>query len=80
MKKKIFISKLNYKLSSLPNREVNERTGFIAESSTGKLDVPKTTSGGICEIKANTGDIVIEIAERSDIIYNYKLNSLIPFR
>lgn len=34
---------------------------FITESSIGDIKVPKTTSGGKCEIKTNTGDIKIVI-------------------
>ncbi len=34
---------------------------FIAQTSTGDVDVPKSTSGGICEITTSTGDIEIEI-------------------
>lgn len=34
---------------------------FIAKSDTGRIDVPKTTSGGTCEIETNTGDIKITI-------------------
>lgn len=34
---------------------------FIPRTDTGKIDVPKTTSGGICEITTSTGDIEIEI-------------------
>lgn len=34
---------------------------FMAESDIGEVDVPKTTSGGRCEINTNTGDIDIEI-------------------
>lgn len=34
---------------------------FYASSGTGKVIVPKT-SGGICEIKTDTGDIIIELA------------------
>lgn len=34
---------------------------FITETSTGRINVPKTTSGGICEIKTDTGDIKITI-------------------
>lgn len=34
---------------------------FIASASTGKVDVPKTTSGGKCEIKTSTGDIKITV-------------------
>ena len=34
---------------------------FITESHTGKIDVPKTVSGGKCEIKTDTGDIRIVI-------------------
>ena len=33
----------------------------FAETSTGKVDVPKSTVGGRCEIKTSTGDIKIEI-------------------
>lgn len=34
---------------------------FITETSTGNIDVPKTTSGGRCEITTSTGNIKIEI-------------------
>lgn len=34
---------------------------FITETSTGKISVPKTTSGGKCEITTSTGDIEIDI-------------------
>jgi DUF4097 and DUF4098 domain-containing protein YvlB len=32
---------------------------FIANTSTGSIDVPKTTSGGRCEIITSTGNIKI---------------------
>ncbi len=35
---------------------------FIAQTDTGRVDVPKTTDGGRCEITTDTGDIKIEIA------------------
>ena len=35
---------------------------FIAESDTGDVSVPKTASGGRCEIISDTGNIEIEIA------------------
>lgn len=34
---------------------------FICETDTGDIDVPKTTSGGLCEITTDTGDISIRI-------------------
>ena len=34
---------------------------FITETSTGNVNVPKTTSGGRCEITTSTGNIKIEI-------------------
>lgn len=34
---------------------------FIPRSDTGDIDVPKTTTGGICEITTDTGDIVLTI-------------------
>lgn len=34
---------------------------FIVQTDTGNKDVPKTTSGGICEITTDTGDIIISI-------------------
>ena len=34
---------------------------FITDSSTGKIDVPKTVSGGECNIKTSTGNIEIRI-------------------
>ena len=36
---------------------------FIARSDTGDVDVPKTTTGGKCELITNTGDIKIKIAK-----------------
>ncbi|MBE6608442.1 MAG: DUF4097 domain-containing protein [Ruminococcaceae bacterium] len=36
---------------------------FVTDTSTGKTDVPKSTSGGICEITTSTGDIEISITE-----------------
>lgn len=35
---------------------------FIAHTDTGKVDVPKTVTGGRCEIKTDTGDIKITIS------------------
>ena len=35
---------------------------FIANSDTGRIDVPKTAAGGKCEITTDTGDIKFEIA------------------
>lgn len=34
---------------------------FITKSSTGDINVPKTTTGGVCEISTHTGDINIKI-------------------
>ncbi len=34
---------------------------FITETSTGKISVPKTTSGGKCEITTSTGDVRIDV-------------------
>lgn len=34
---------------------------FIAQTSTGSVDVPKTVSGGTCEVSTTTGDIHIAI-------------------
>ncbi len=34
---------------------------FITKTDTGKIDLPKTTSGGLCEVETDTGDIIIEI-------------------
>lgn len=34
---------------------------FITQTDTGKISVPKTTSGGRCEINTDTGDIKIKI-------------------
>lgn len=36
---------------------------FIARTDTGKIDVPRTVTGGRCEITTSTGDIRITIAE-----------------
>ena len=35
---------------------------FFTETSTGEVEVPKSTSGGRCELTTSTGDIEIEIA------------------
>ena len=34
---------------------------FFAETDTGRIDVPKSVTGGRCEIKTDTGDIKFEI-------------------
>lgn len=34
---------------------------FIAQTDTGRIDVPKSTGGGRCEITTDTGDIKIDI-------------------
>ena len=34
---------------------------FVVETSTGKVNVPKTQSGGLCEIHTSTGKVNIEI-------------------
>lgn len=39
---------------------------FIAQTDTGKVDVPKTANGGKCEIETDTGDIRILIKEPSN--------------
>lgn len=36
---------------------------FFADTSTGRVSVPQTTTGGRCEIKTSTGDIEITIAK-----------------
>ncbi len=36
---------------------------FIVDTSAGKTDVPKTTTGGVCEITTSTGNIKITINE-----------------
>lgn len=37
---------------------------FIAQTSTGDVEVPKTTTGGRCELTTSTGDIEIRIMQR----------------
>ena len=34
---------------------------FFAETETGKIDVPKSTTGGTCEVETDTGDIILKI-------------------
>ena len=34
---------------------------FLAESDTGFIDVPKSTTGGICKVETDTGNIKLEI-------------------
>lgn len=41
---------------------LSEKT-FLAQSDTGDIKVPKTISGGRCEITTSTGDIRLEIAQ-----------------
>ena len=36
---------------------------FIAQTDTGKVDVPKTVIGGKCEISTDTGNIMISIGQ-----------------
>ena len=36
---------------------------FITSTTTGRIDVPKTTEGGVCKITISTGKIIIDIAE-----------------
>ena len=36
---------------------------FITRTDTGKVDVPTTVSGGVCEIPTDTGHIRISILE-----------------
>lgn len=38
---------------------------FITHTDTGKVDTPKTTVGGRCEITTDTGDIKIQIKEKT---------------
>ena len=38
---------------------------FITESNTGRVNVPKTVTGGRCEIETKTGDIRIETLSKS---------------
>ena len=40
---------------------------FITETSTGSVNVPKTITGGNCEIVTSTGDIKIEISDGADV-------------
>lgn len=35
---------------------------FAAETSTGKIDVPKSTTGDLCEIKTSAGSIRMDFA------------------
>ena len=34
---------------------------FVTRTDTGKIETPKTTTGGVCEIITDTGDIIIKI-------------------
>lgn len=36
---------------------------FIAQSSTGRVTVPKTATGGLCEIRTDTGNLTITIED-----------------
>ena len=64
----------NVKLDRCDAAEIGIKTGtgsvtgtlmsekvFIAKSSTGRVDVPETTTGGACRITTSTGNIIIGI-------------------
>jgi DUF4097 and DUF4098 domain-containing protein YvlB len=36
---------------------------FYTDTTSGSVDVPRSTEGGICEIKTTSGDIRVTIAE-----------------
>ena len=36
---------------------------FITKVSTGKIDVPRSTEGGVCEVTTTTGNIIISLAD-----------------
>jgi len=70
MNKQDFLSALRKGLQGLPKEDAEERTGsvtgtiltekvFLAKSGTGRVSVPQTVSGGICEIVTGTGGIEI---------------------
>jgi len=35
---------------------------FLCKTDTGRVDVPKTTTGGVCEVTTDTGDICLNIS------------------
>ena len=37
---------------------------FVAQTDTGKIDVPNTTNGGKCEITTDTGNIKITVEKK----------------
>ena len=42
---------------------LNSEKVFITKSSTGSINVPKTVTGGKCEVQTSTGDIYIKISD-----------------
>ncbi len=38
---------------------------FLTQTHTGSVDVPKTTTGGKCEVETSTGDIKLEILQKA---------------
>lgn len=36
---------------------------FLVHTDTGKVNVPKTTTGGVCEVNTNTGDIHLTVSD-----------------
>jgi len=32
---------------------------FLVETDTGRINVPRTTAGGVCEITTDTGDVLL---------------------
>ena len=37
---------------------------FFVETSTGDIDIPKSTTGGTCEVKTDTGDIALTVRNK----------------
>lgn len=35
---------------------------FFAQTDTGRVEIPKTTAGGICDVTTDTGDILLKLA------------------
>jgi len=35
---------------------------FLCKTDTGRVDVPKATAGGVCEVTTDTGDIRLKIS------------------
>lgn len=54
--------KLKATSGSIKGTLLSEKT-FLADASSGRVDVPRTTTGGVCEVTTSSGNISMSIVE-----------------